>query len=36
MKEILKLAATAQAELIKKRTITPLELVDLSIAGSSS
>lgn len=34
MKEILKLDATAQAELIKKGQITPLELVDLSIAAT--
>lgn len=34
MKEILKLDATAQAALIKKGEITPLELVDLSIAAT--
>jgi len=33
MNPILKLDATAQAELIKKGEITPVELVDLSIAG---
>ncbi len=34
MHDILKLDATAQAELIKKGEITPLELVDLSIAAT--
>ena len=33
MNDILKLDATAQAELIKKGEITPVELVDLSIAA---
>ncbi|MEM1118869.1 MAG: amidase [Bacteroidota bacterium] len=34
MHEILKLDATAQAQLIKKKELTPLELVDLSIAAT--
>lgn len=36
MNEILKLDATAQAALIKKGAITPLELVDLSIEASKN